>query len=278
MRKRFSWKPFTSFLILCASLVILLTGAVLYVAPAGRIANWTHWRLGPLDKEQWQAVHTAFALVFVVAAVLHLIFNWRVLLSYLKTRLHTGTSHRREFVAASVLSVAVLTLTLAEVPPFSTVMAVGEWAKNSWVSQETEPPVPHAEGLTLAKLADVTRQPLDEVVASLDRAGVRGATAEVTVGELAARHGLTPQQLYARARATAGPMPVNVEAGLGRKTVAQVCAELGLSLPEGLRRLEAAGLPAKPDDTMKGLAGAHGRTPHDVLPVLRGTTTSAQAY
>lgn len=278
MRKRFSWKPFTSFLILCASLVILLTGAVLYVAPAGRIANWTHWMLGPLDKEQWQALHTVFALLFVVAAVLHLVFNWRVLLSYLKTRLHTGTSNRREFAAASALSVAVLALTLADAPPFSTVMEVGEWAKNSWVSQDTEPPVPHAEGLTLARLADVTRQPLDQVVATLDRAGVKGAAAEVTVGELAARNGLTPQQLYARARATAGPMPVNVESGLGRKTVAQVCEELGIALHEGLRRLEAAGLPASADDTMKGLAGKFGRTPHDVLPVLRGPATSAQAH
>lgn len=276
MRKRFSWKPFTSFLVLCASLVILLTGAVLYVAPAGRIANWTHWMLGPLDKEQWQALHTVFALLFVIAAALHLVFNWRVLLSYLRTRLHTGTSNRREFAAASAISALVLGLTLADVPPFATVMAVGEWAKNSWVSQETEPPVPHAEGLTLARLADVTGQPLDQVVRTLDRAGVRGATGEVTVGELAARNGLTPQQLYARARATAGPMPVNVEAGLGRKTVAQVCEELGIALHEGLRRLDAAGLPAKADDTMKGLAGAHGRTPHDVLPVLRGPAAQAR--
>lgn len=270
MRKRFSWKPFTSFLILCAFLVILFSGLVLYIAPPGRIANWTHWMLGPLDKEQWQAMHTVFALVFVAAAVLHLVFNWRVLLAYLKTRLHTGTSNRREFAVASLLTAGVLALTLAEVPPFSTVMAVGEWAKNSWADTETEPPVPHAEGLTLAQLAATTRQPLEQMQSTLERAGVRGAAAEITVGELASRNGLTPQQLYARARATAGPMPVNVEAGLGRKSVRQVCEELGLDPAEGLRRLQAAGLEAKAEDTMKEVASNHGRTPHDVLPVLRG--------
>lgn len=276
MRKRFSWKPFTSFLILCAFLVILLSGLVLYVAPPGRIANWTHWMLGPLDKAQWQAMHTVFALVFVAAAVLHLVFNWRVLLAYLKTRLHTGTSNRREFAVASAVTVAVLALTLAGLPPFSTVVAVGEWAKNSWAGKETEPPVPHAEGLTLAQLADTTKQPLDQMLSTLARAGVREASAEITVGELATRNSLTPQQLYGRARATAGPMPVNVEAGLGRKSVQQVCEELGLDVNEGLRRLQAAGLEARADDTMKAIAGNHGRTPHDVLPVLRGAAAQAQ--
>jgi hypothetical protein len=71
---------------------------------------------------------------------------------------------------------------------------------------------------------------------------------------------------------------VNVEAGLGRKTVAQVCEELGIELDEGLRRLEAAGLPAKAGDTMRGLANTYGRTPHDVLPALRGAPTTAQAH
>lgn len=270
MRKRFSWKPFTSFLILCAFLVILLSGLVLYIAPPGRIANWTHWMLGPLDKEQWQAMHTVFALVFVAAAVLHLVFNWRVLLAYLKTRLHTGTSDRREFAAASLVAVAVLGLTLADVPPFSTVMAVGEWAKNSWAGSETEPPVPHAEGLTLAQLSDTTEQPLDQLLSTLERAGVKGATAEVTVGALASQNSLTPQQLFVRSRTATTPLPVNVEAGLGRKSVQQVCEELGLDPAEGLRRLQAAGLEAKAEDTMKELASNHGRTPHDVLPVLRG--------
>ena len=271
MGSRFSWKPFTSFFILLSFTVILASGLVLYLAPPGRIANWTHWMLGPLDKEQWQALHTVFALMFVTGALLHLVFNWRVLLAYLRTRLHTGNSHRPEFAVASVLTVLVLGLTLARLPPFSSVMALGDLAKNSWAGKETEPPVPHAEGLTLTQLAEVTRQPVDQMLDLLARAGVTGADPAKTVGELAAANGLTPQQLYARVRARTGPLPVNVEAGLGRKTVEQVCGELGLDLQEGLHRLENAGLQAKAGDTMKEVAAAHGRTPHDILPVIRGS-------
>jgi hypothetical protein len=196
-----------------------------------------------------------------------------VLLAYLKTRIHTGSSHRRELAVASVLTAAVLALTLAEAPPFSSVMALGETAKNSWAGPDTEPPVAHAEGLSIAKLADVTKQPVDQVVAELEKSGVRGVAADKTVGELAAANRMTPQQLYVRTRDKdkTPPVPVNVETGLGRKTVEQVCRELGLDVRQGLARLEQAGLQAQAGSTMKEVATAHGRTPHDVLPVIRGS-------
>jgi hypothetical protein len=269
MRKKFSWKPFTSFFIFLCFVGLLLSGSVLYVAPPGRIANWTQWQLG-LAKEQWQALHTVFALFFIAAATLHLVFNWKVLLAYLKTRVHTGTSNRREFAVASVAVLVVLALTIGNVPPFSTVMALGERAKNSWVSAETEPPLPHAEGFTLARLSEITKQPVDGMMAALRQSGITDATPDTTVGALAAAHRLTPQQLYVRLRLPAPPSSAAVEQGLGRKTVSQVCQQLELDVAEGLQRLEAAGLVTTADVTMKELATRHGRTPHDLLPIIRG--------
>lgn len=268
--RSFSGKPFTSFLILLSFIVILVSGLVLYVAPPGRIANWTLWRLGPLDKTQWQALHTVFALIFVLTAVFHLVFNWRVLLAYLKTRLHTGTSHRREFAAAAGLTVLALALTLAGVAPVSTLVELGDRLKNSWVEPQAEPPVPHAEGLSLARLAETTGEPVDRLLSRLRQAGITDVTADATFGEVAARHGLSPHDLYVRILGTTTPASVNVEAGLGRKTVEQVCRELGIDLEEGLARLAAAGFQASPGDTMRTLAATQGRTPHDILPTLRG--------
>lgn len=268
MRKSFAWKPFTSFFMFLSFVVLLLSGVVLYVAPPGRIANWTRWQLW-LGKEQWQALHTVFATLFIAAAVLHLVFNWKVLLAYLKTRVHTGTSNRRELAVAVVTSLAVFALTLGDVPPFSTVMAIGEQAKNSWATPETEPPLPHAEGFTLVRLSEVTKQPVEDMLASLRQSGIGDATPESTVGALAAQHALTPQQVYVKLRLPAPPASLAVEQGLGRKSVAQVCQQLGLGQAEGLRRLEAAGIHASPGATMKELANEYGRTPHDLLPILR---------
>jgi len=269
MRRHLVWKPFTSFLVFFAFTFILGSGLVLYIAPPGRIANWTVWMFGSLPKEQWQAIHTVFAFVFVVAAVLHLILNWRVLVAYLRTRLHTGTSNRREFVAAGAVTLTVLAMTMGSVPPFSTIVDIGDRAKNSWADSTTEPPVPHAEGLTLAQLADVTKQPVDQLLQKLSNEGVRDVADGVTVGELASRNGLTPQALYVKTRTSGAAPVVNVEAGLGRKNVEQVCAELGIGLDDGLARLERAGLRASADDTMKDIANVHGRTPHDILPILK---------
>ena len=108
------------------------------------------------------------------------------------------------------------------------------------------------------------------MLASLRQAGITDATPESTLGALAATHAMTPQQLYVKLRLPPPPAGTAVEQGLGRKSIAQVCQQLGLDESEGLRRLAAAGFPTTADVTMKELANAHGRTPHDLLPILRG--------
>ena len=54
-------------------LVIALRACVLYVAPPGRMVNWSTWTSLVLEKANWQAVHTIFAFLFVVAMVPHLL-------------------------------------------------------------------------------------------------------------------------------------------------------------------------------------------------------------
>ena len=71
--KNFSFKTFTSFILAWSFLALIISGAVLYVAPAGRIANWTRWQLIILTKEQWQAVHTLAAIVFLIGGLFHLL-------------------------------------------------------------------------------------------------------------------------------------------------------------------------------------------------------------
>ena len=60
-RKGFNFRSFTSFILVWTFLTLLVSGAVLYIAPPGRIANWTRWQLMILTKEKWQAVHIFFS-------------------------------------------------------------------------------------------------------------------------------------------------------------------------------------------------------------------------
>jgi len=74
---RFHWRAFVTLYVTLSFVLLAASGIVLYVAPPGRVANWSRWTLGALDRHGWQAVHTVFALLFVLAGAFHLWFNWR---------------------------------------------------------------------------------------------------------------------------------------------------------------------------------------------------------
>ncbi len=75
---------------------------------------------------------TPFTLLFLGAIALHVYFNWRVILNYLRRKVGEGLHRRKEMGLAVAVGTAVLVLTIVGVPPFSTVMTIGEQVKNSW--------------------------------------------------------------------------------------------------------------------------------------------------
>lgn len=277
-KKRFYWRAFVSFYMVLSILLVAVSGVVLYIAPPGRIANWSYWAIAALDKARWQSVHTIFAFLFVVTALVHIYFNWRVVLGYIKTRLGEGMRRKWELAASSVVVVAIFGLTVGRVPPFSTVMTVGETLKNSWAAPASEPPVPHAEAWTLAQFADQTKIPIEEVRANLAQAGIRVPEQETTLLALARAHNMTPQQVYVAARgnkaaATQTPLAEGGRGfggGYGRKTVGEMCTELGVPLETGLGRLRAAGIDASATSNLRDLARTAGKTPVDVVGIVRG--------
>ena len=158
---RFHWRAFVTLYVTLSFLLLAVSGIVLYVAPPGRVANWSRWTLGALDRHGWQSVHTVVALVFVLAGAFHLWFNWRTFWFYLRSKLAEGLLAKRELALATAAVVAVAGLTLADLPPFGSVMDLGDRAKESWSSGGGEPPVPHAELLTLERLATTTRSSVE---------------------------------------------------------------------------------------------------------------------
>jgi hypothetical protein len=271
-KQAFHWRSFVSFYMLFATLAIAISGSVLYIAPPGRIANWSYWALGGLEKANWQAVHTIFAFLFVVAAAFHVYFNWRVIVSYLKTTLGEGIRRKRELALSSALVVGVLALTLAGVPPFVTVMSVGDDLKNSWATPASEPPVPHAEAWTVLKFSETMKIPVEEVTANLSKAGIAVPGTDVTLLDLAKQHNVTPQQVYTAGLGGAKPakVPLTEGGGYGRKTIRQLCDELGIPVETGLQRLRAGGVEAAADGNIRELALKRGKSPVEIAKLLEG--------
>ena len=270
--RKFHWKVFVSFYVVFSFLALAVSGIVLYVSPPGRIANWSVWRLLLLSKAQWQAVHTIVALLFLVAASFHIYFNWKVLVAYLKSKLHAGLRMKRELATATAAAVVLLTVAIAGVPPFSTVMDVGEDIKNSWSTAASEPPVPHAKLLTVEKLADTVKIPTEKVVANLEKHGVRMAQPGMTVQQIADQNQLTPQQVYQRIQSDDARPKVSLAegGGWGRMNVQQACERFSVPVGTGVERLRAAGIEAASGTMIRELATAHGKTPIDVAKIIVG--------
>jgi hypothetical protein len=271
----FHWKAFVSFLVTLTFLVIAVSGLVLYVAPPGRIAHWSGWAVARLSKETWQAVHTVFAFLFLVAAGFHLFLNWRVFLAYLKAKLGTGVSRKRELAAATVVFGAILVPTLAAWPPTQWLVDAGEQAKQSWEDPSRRAPLPHAELLGIEAVAGFVKMPLKDALANLEKAGVAVSDRSATLGEVAKAHGSTPHAVYEKMLGDgawrAQPKVDLVEGGgWGRKSVADVCGELGITVDEGLARLRAKGISAEPGSNVRELAFAAKMMPIDVARILQG--------
>jgi hypothetical protein len=269
---KFHWKVFVSFYVAFSFLALAVSGIVLYVAPPGRIANWSVWQLALLSKAQWQAVHTIVALLFLVAASFHIYFNWKVLVAYLRSKLQAGLRMKRELAAASLAGAFILTVSIAGVPPFGTVMSVGESIKNSWSTTSNEPPVPHAELLTVAKLSEAVKIPAGKALANLEKKGIKVAQPTLTVQQIADENKLTPQQVYQKIQSEDAKPKVSLAegGGWGRMNVQQVCERFNVPLDAGVARLQAAGIEATASTAIRELATARGKTPIDIAKIIVG--------
>lgn len=294
--KRFRFRAFVSFLLLLSTLVIIVGGVILFVSPPGRVANWTGWRLLWLTKAQWQAIHSMFAVIFIIAGGLHVYYNWRALWGYLKNRLRGGLRLSWELAGATVVSLLVFTLTLRDAQPFAVILDFGDRITQSWAVPEAEPPAPHAEQLTLQAFGATIGLGPEELQQRLGRLGLGAMSLELTLAELAAERGMPPRELAdsiadwraggvagisrpgtgRQAGAVAGGGPPGGGAmggapGFGRLTVEAFCSQEGIDPAAGLARLRAAGINANPGDNLRALATNSGKEPAEIAAIIRGS-------
>lgn len=276
--KGFSFRTFTSFILAWSFLFLILSGSVLYVAPPGRIANWTRWQLAVLTKEQWQAVHTLTAIVFLVGGMFHLLkFNWKPFLAYIRRRAETGLRFRREIIASSALFLAVLAGTVAESTPFADVMALGTAIRESWEDASRTPPMPHMEELTLRELAGRIQTEPEKLGELLQGLGCPDTRADEPLRQVAESCRKSPAEIYTALSSlgmAATADHVRTAAGSGRgqgfKTLAEVAREYGVSAEDAIGRLAAAGIEARADMAMRDIADRSKKKPYEVIEIIEG--------
>ena len=195
--QEFNSRSFITLLVSFSGLIMIISGLVIYIMPEGRIAYWADWRLFGMGKEQWGTMHTCLSLIFFFAALFHLYYNWRTLLSHLKDRIKRTFTLRKELIAALLLSAFCLHGSIVGYAPFTSVMNLGKDIKKTWYAgQDVHPPFPHAELMTLKQLAKRIDFNLEGALEHLRENGLPATSGEVTLKELSANGDHSPAQIF----------------------------------------------------------------------------------
>jgi len=202
MKKQgFSWRAFISLGLFLAFLALLVSGAVLYLSPPGRVANWTDWQVFGLTKTQWQHQHTVFSIAFALLSIFHLFsINWKAFWSYIRTKARAGLSRPFEITAILLLSLITGAGTYLKTPPFSSIIDFGDYLSGSWEQEQSGPPVPHTERMTLREIAirfSPETEP-EELRKKLEASGVSVLSIDQTLEDIAGKNGLSSENVYNR--------------------------------------------------------------------------------
>jgi len=198
-KKTFSWRAFISLGLVPSFLVLVVSGIILYLAPAGRIANWTDWQLLGLTKKEWQEQHTIFSLLFAILSIFHLFsINWKAFWSYIVSKTRNGLSKPVELSLIIILSLVTGVGTYKGIPPFSTINNFGETLTDSWETTDAQAPIPHTERFTLNDIATrfTPGKSPQELQQTLERKGINVESVDQTLESIAEQNGTSAKNIF----------------------------------------------------------------------------------
>jgi hypothetical protein len=267
---------------------LAFSGIVMYFTPAGRIAYWADWRIFGMNKTMYNQTHITISMLFLVLMVLHLWLNWKPLLSYMKNRSGRLVIFTKETILGFILAVLVVWGTLALVPPFGNILFALDDIKEDYEYSLGNPPYPHAELTTMA--AFIKRMKFDEAkaVEILNAEGIKYSMEE-NLKTIANNNNTDPAHIYALLKPTqaegAEDEPVTMYegvqegvdmskyesmmgSGMGKKSVADAAAQVGISVEEALNRLMKYNIEADENDSLKSVGEEAGTMPMDIFIII----------
>jgi len=301
-------KGFASLLTTFSFVVMTISGVLLFIVPQGRIAEWTDWQLLGLTKSDWGNIHITTSLMFLISGAYHIWCNWRTLVNYFTSKRETGLFMRRELAISAAVTLFFVVGAVYQVPPLSYVLALNNAVKMAWiVDKDHEPPIGHAELLTLKSFAKKLQIDLDRATARLNENGINFSETE-SLAVIAKHHGMSPLQIYqlikplegspavtvangapagelmhaslqipAASAATPEKPPVYTEElvderfegrGMGHKTLAMIAEENALDLAAAKKKLAARQVVMKDHETLKDAAAKAQTAPLELMKII----------
>ncbi len=279
-------RKITSMTMLVSLLLLLINSVVLYIVPEGRVAYWADWHLVGLSKTEWGDQHITIGVLFLVASVLHIYFNWAPIVAYMKNKAREIKVFTGSFNVAVLITVLVAVGTYYQIPPMSTVLALGETFKHKGSIKYGEPPYGHAELSSIKLFSKKEGLDAEKAVALMREAGLQVEGAKDTIKKIAKNNKLTPQQVYeiikpakkvsalavatvAKVDALATTFPDHPRPGFGKKSLDEVCTELGLNKQMIVTGLNGMGITCDSSMAIKEIGSANGQEPMEIFEAIR---------
>lgn len=262
----FKFRGFTSLLSTFSFLISLVSGIILYFTPQGKIAHWVHWTFWGLDKETWSALHINSSLIFFIIVIFHIYYNWNLLIGYMKKRAKMALNLKAETLTALLISIFIIFASLYNIQPFGTIMKWNEDMKNFWAAKaDAEPPIPHAESMTVSEFCEKLNIPIERFENRAKQNNWQILSNNDTIEDIAKRSHIAPAEIYKALQVASGS---GNGSGWGRKTVQQVCQELGQDTQKAIAKLRAKQIIAKENSTIRDIANDNQLRPIDVINLM----------
>ena len=278
-------RKITSMTMLVSFILLLVNSVILYIVPEGRVAYWADWHMGGLTKTQWGDQHVTVGVLFLVASFLHMFFNWPVITAYMKNKAREMKVFTGSFNAALVITLLVAIGTYYEVPPMSTIIHISGEIKDGGAKKYGEPPYGHAELSSLKLFSKKEGLDADKALELMKEAGLKAESTKETLKNIAANNNLTPQQVYEMIKvariegeaASAGDsvataavsFPDHPKPGFGKRSLEEVCVELGINMDLIVNGLKAMGIDCSGSQSIKDIGEASGKEPMEIFEAIR---------
>lgn len=191
----FRFRAFVSLTVALSFFVMVVSGIILYLAPSRRLAEQQDWSVCGLFRSQWIALHLSFSTLFLIAAVIHLWFNRRPLLSYLKLKRKTAAGLRWEWAAVLLAAVWVAWGTLAPFGPFTALLEQRQqFYRGDTTEADSQSDRTGMGQMTLADYCRQTGQDADSVIDYLNAQGI-AARKNDTLRAISDRNDIRPSRL-----------------------------------------------------------------------------------
>jgi len=192
----FQGRRFISLVLFFSFVLLAFSGLALYLRPEGSIASWTDWSMLGINKKGWEGVHTLFCITFLLAAAVHLAFNWKHLLCYLSGGIYRNRGRIKELVAAAGLVITVLALAILRIPPASKVMQWRTAIKEGTVVIKIQPPESNFSKRSLKEILPFLGVSIDQISKILKAEGIVVTSFDESLEKIARQNRMSPQNLY----------------------------------------------------------------------------------